>query len=233
MRLDSAYRIIPVGKVKMRFSAIRFFVITIAYFLSCCNSSSSHREMIELLKAQREQYYHFDNYYASQPQVVHYDSLIRSTNSGQDKMLYTYNKCYALLALGREDEAIPLLEEQVAKIDREGIRGMNKIKVQLALAYLRSGERVNCILNHTGETCIMPIKGSGIHREPQGSRNAIRIYEELLKEYPENLEYRWLLNIGYMTLGEYPGKVPQGFCLPLQVRLLMHFHLYPLPHLLL
>ncbi len=195
-------------------STISFFVITIAYFLSSCNSPSSHKEMIELLKEHRQQYYDFDNYYASQPQVLHYDSLIRSTNSEQDKMLYTFNKCYALLALGKEDEAIPLLEEQVTKINREGIRGMNKLKVQLALAYLRSGERVNCILNHTGETCIMPIKGSGIHQKPEGSRNAVRIYEELLKEYPENLEYRWLLNIAYMTLGAYPTQVPGAWLLP-------------------
>ena len=170
--------------------------------------------MIELLKVQQDLYNSFDNYYASEPQVAYYDSLIRSTDSQQDKMLYTYSKCYALLALGREDEAIPLLEEQVARINKEGIRGMNKLKVQLALAYLRSGERVNCILNHTGETCILPIKGSGIHSVPDGSRNAIRIYEELLKEYPENMEYRWLLNIAHMTLGEYPTHIPHAWLLP-------------------
>ena len=199
----------------MRLSVLHICGIIIAFFLQSCNTrQSSHEEMIKLLQAQRDQYYKFDNYYASQPQVAYYDSLIRSTESAQDKMLYTFNKCYALLALGREDDAIPLLEEQVAKINREGIRGMSKLKVQLALAYLRAGERVNCIVNHTGETCIMPIRGSGIHTEPQGSRNAIRIYEELLKEYPENLEYRWLLNIAYMTLGQYPTQVPHAWLLP-------------------
>jgi hypothetical protein len=170
--------------------------------------------MIKLLKQQREQYNCFDNYYASEPQVSYYDSLINSTDSQQDKMLYTYNKCYALLALGREEEAIPLLEDQVKKINKEGIRGMNRLKVQLALAYLRAGERVNCILNHTGETCILPIKGTGIHKAPEGSRNAIRMYEELLAEYPENMEYRWLLNIAYMTLGEYPTEVPHAWLIP-------------------
>ena len=167
-----------------------------------------------MLKQQREQYNRFDNYYASEPQVSYYDSLINATDSQQDKMLYTYNKCYALLALGREDEAIPLLEDQVEKINKERIRGMNRLKVQLALAYLRAGERVNCILNHTGETCILPIKGTGIHKAPEGSRNAIRMYEELLGEYPENMEYRWLLNIAYMTLGEYPTRVPHAWLIP-------------------
>lgn len=195
------------------YAAINLPIIFICC-LACNAKKSSHEEMIALLKVQREQYYRFDNYYASQPQVLYYDSLIRSTSSQQDKMLYTYNKCYALLALGKEDEAIPLLEEQVAKINNEGIRGMNKLKVQLALAYLRAGERVNCLINHTGETCILPIKGSGIHKIQEGSRKAITIYEELLKEYHENMEYRWLLNIAYMTLGEYPTHVPHAWLLP-------------------
>ena len=198
----------------MRSSVLNFSIVIILCCLSCNPKPSSHQEMIELLKVQQDLYNSFDNYYASEPQVAYYDSLIRSTDSQQDKMLYTYSKCYALLALGREDEAIPLLEEQVARINKEGIRGMNKLKVQLALAYLRSGERVNCILNHTGETCILPIKGSGIHSVPDGSRNAIRIYEELLKEYPENMEYRWLLNIAHMTLGEYPTHIPHAWLLP-------------------
>ena len=199
----------------MRLSTVCIFgFVTASFLLSCNSKQSSHNEMIELLKAQRDQYYDFSNYYASQPQVYHYDSLIRATSSEQDKMMFTYNKCYALLALGKEDEAIPLLEEQVAKINKEGIRGMNKLKVQLALAYLRSGERVNCILNHTGETCILPIRGSGVHKVPDGSRNAIRIYQELLEEYPENMEYRWLLNVAYMTLGEYPTHVPHAWLLP-------------------
>jgi hypothetical protein len=189
-------------------------IILISGLSSCRPQSSSHEEMVNLLKEQQAQYNRFDNYYASGAQVFYYDSLIRSTESQQDQMIHTYNKCYALIALGQEAEAIPLLEEQVDKINRNGIKGMNKMKVQLALAYLRSGERVNCIMNHTGETCILPIKGSGIHKVPDGSRSAIRLYKELLKEYPENMEYRWLLNIAYMTLGEYPAQVPSAWLLP-------------------
>jgi hypothetical protein len=196
-------------------AAIFLFLMMVASILwSCKPKSSSHHEMIKLLKQQRERYDHFENYYASQSQVRHFDSLIRSTDSDQDKMRYTYNKCYALIALGREDEAIQLLEEQVAKIDREGINGMNNLKVQLALAYLRSGERVNCITNHNSETCILPIKDAGIHIIQDGSLNAIRMYKELLTLYPENMEYLWLLNIAYMTIGEYPTEVPHSWLIP-------------------
>jgi tetratricopeptide (TPR) repeat protein len=181
---------------------------------SCSSKPSSHEEMIQLLKKQREDYFRIDNYYASAPQLEYYDSIIRSTSSKQDKMIYTYNKCYALIALGREQEATELLEEQVARIDSAGIKGMDKLKVQLALAYLRAGERTNCVMNHTAETCIFPIQGEGIHKLQEGSRRAINVYRKLLKADPDNLEYRWLLNIAYMTLGEYPEKVPSAYLLP-------------------
>lgn len=191
---------------------IVFLFLTL--IVSCSRDSSSHEEMVQLLEVQQKRYGELSNFYASAAQVEYYDSIIRSTDSWQDKMMYTYNKCYALLALGREDEAIPLLEEQVSKINKDGIKGMNKLKVQLALAYLRFGERQNCVANHNAETCIMPIRGGGLHQNEEGSRKAIDVYLDLLKDDPENMEYRWLLNIAFMTLGEYPDQVPDQYLLP-------------------
>ncbi len=37
---------------------------------------------------------------------------------------------------------------------------------------------------------------------------------KLLALDPEDLESRWLLNLAYMTLGEYPNKVPREFLIP-------------------
>ncbi len=179
-----------------------------------CRNESSHEQMLSILKKQRENYNRFDNFYASDAHVAYYDSLINTSYSAQDKMRYTYNKARALIALGREHDAVEILEPQVQKIDTEKIQGMDRLKELLGLAYLRGGERVNCIRNHTPETCILPIQGTGVHRVPTGSRNAARVYEQLLSEHPQNLEYRWLLNIAYMTLGEYPGKVPEKMLVP-------------------
>jgi len=180
---------------------------------SACQSGNSHEEMIKLLDNQHQHYNSRDNYYASKEQVAYYDSLTKVTSSAQDKMMLTYSQCYALIASGREDEAIPLLEEQVGRIKREGVRGMSRLKVQLALAYLRAGERLNCIQNHGEETCILPLQGNGIHKNQDGSRKAIEMYKELLVEYPESMEYRWLLNIAYMTVGGYPSQVPPAYLL--------------------
>lgn len=192
------------------------FVLTLLHFLtvSCGREDASHTEMLNALKQLQTTYTQFDNFYASEAHVRYYDSLINASNSAQDIIIFTYSKARALIALGKEVEAASILEPQVRKINAEKIQGMDRMKVMLALAYLRGGERMNCIRNHSAETCILPIQGTGIHKIPEGSRHAALIYEELLRNNPQNLEYRWLLNIAYMTLGEYPEHVPQGMLVP-------------------
>jgi hypothetical protein len=193
-----------------------YFAIAFLLFLAgfSCSLDSSHEQMLTILKEQHKGYNRFDNFYASDAHVNYYDSLIRNSYSAQDRMRFTYNKAKALIALGKEDEAVEILQPQVEKIRSEKIQGMDRLKELLALAYLRGGERVNCIKNHTPETCIMPIQGAGIHQVPDGSFNAIQVYEQLLTENPQNLEYRWLLNLAYMTLGKYPVDVPEKMLVP-------------------
>jgi hypothetical protein len=49
---------------------------------------------------------------------------------------------------------------------------------------MRLGERTNCMLNHTGSSCIFPIKGDGVHRQQTGSKKAIDTYQAVLKADP-------------------------------------------------
>jgi hypothetical protein len=190
------------------------FILFHSLIISCVKENASHEKMLNILEQSRVAYIRFDNYYASEAHVRYYDSLISTSSSAQDKMFFTYSKARALIALGLEDEAVEILKPQVQKINVEKIQGMDRMKVLLALAYLRGGERANCIRNHSAETCILPIQGAGIHLVPTGSRKAAQMYEELLKDNPQNLEYRWLLNIAYMTLGKYPSGVPEKMLVP-------------------
>ncbi|MEO7598765.1 MAG: CRTAC1 family protein [Opitutus sp.] len=77
-----------------------------------------------------------------------------------------------------------------------------------AVSFLRMGEQENCLLNHNADACLLPIAGGGVHQLPRGSRGAIGELTPLLEKYPGDLRARWLLNVAYMTLGEYPAKVP-------------------------
>ena len=84
----------------------------------------------------------------------------------------------------------------------------NKLLLMKALCHLRIGEQENCVANHNAESCLFPISGGGVHQLPRGSRGAIELLTQLLEHDPARFDAGWLLNIAYMTLGEYPDKVP-------------------------
>ncbi|WP_431216270.1 FG-GAP repeat domain-containing protein [Puia sp. P3] len=88
------------------------------------------------------------------------------------------------------------------------------IRRQLALAYLRLGERSNCISGHSSGSCIFPIRDNGVYTDPTASMNSIRVYKQLLQLDSGDLESRWLLNIAYMTIGQYPAMVPPAWLIP-------------------
>jgi len=77
-----------------------------------------------------------------------------------------------------------------------------------AICYMRLGENENCCVSHNVDSCLFPIRGKGVHTLQRGSRGAIEALTELLTKYPGDLRARWLINVAYMTVGEYPAKVP-------------------------
>ena len=84
----------------------------------------------------------------------------------------------------------------------------------LGLAYLRMGETQNCVARHTGASCLVPIRKGGFHVLPEGSRRAIAEFTTSLELDPGDIGVRWLLNLAYMTLGEWPDKVPRRWLVP-------------------
>ena len=86
-----------------------------------------------------------------------------------------------------------------------------------AICHLRIGEQQNCLTNHTIESCLFPIRKLGVYQRQEGPREAIRILTETLQQFRGDLKGIWLLNIAYMTLGEYPEKVPPQWVIPPRV----------------
>jgi len=80
---------------------------------------------------------------------------------------------------------------------------------------LRRGENENCIECRGESSCILPISPAAVHTNPAGSRLAIQHFTEYLRQFPDDLDARWLLNLAHMTLGEYPDKVDQRFLISL------------------
>ena len=125
---------------------------------------------------------------------------------------------YELALAGQSAEAVENLLTVRTALSQPTVRPSAKTLQQLgellAMSYLRLGEQENCVAKHSQDSCLMPIQGSGVHTLPRGSRAAIDELSELLKQQPDDLRYRWLLNLAYMTLGEYPDKVPAPFVIP-------------------
>ena len=88
----------------------------------------------------------------------------------------------------------------------------------LGVAYLRLGESENCCLESTPESCILPIRGGGLHRREKGSRGAVRYFREVVENAAAGSALRdaagWLLNIAAMTIGAYPEEVPAEHRVP-------------------
>jgi hypothetical protein len=88
------------------------------------------------------------------------------------------------------------------------------VSILKAMAYLRLGEEQNCHLNNTRDSCLMPIRGTGVHQRREGSTKAARVLEQILEGNPEALMARWLLNVAHMTLGSYPDGVDERYLIP-------------------
>jgi hypothetical protein len=85
----------------------------------------------------------------------------------------------------------------------------------LGIIALRKGEVENCLECVGPSSCIFPIEPEAVHRQQAGSQAAVKEFSAYLSSSPGDLRIRWLLNLAYMTLGQYPDKVPSRFLIPL------------------
>ena len=89
-----------------------------------------------------------------------------------------------------------------------------RLRAVLGIIAMRRGEVENCVECVGPSSCIFPIASEAVHRNQAGSREAVKWFTDYLEESPRDLRIIWLLNIAYMTLGEYPDKVPPQYLIP-------------------
>jgi hypothetical protein len=122
-----------------------------------------------------------------------------------------------LVLAGETREAIAGLEDllQSTALKLNATSPQNKPFFDLlAIAYLRLGEQENCALNPSANICILPLDGDARHVREEGARKAIGLYERMLRSFPDDRGSRWLLNVSYMAIGGYPGRVPKRWLIP-------------------
>jgi hypothetical protein len=84
----------------------------------------------------------------------------------------------------------------------------------LGVAYLHKAGIDNGAHRAPGELCLFPIRASQSYTSTGDAEKAIELLLSFLKQQPDNLEVRWLLNLAYMTIGRYPDSVPPAALIP-------------------
>lgn len=158
------------------------------------------------------------NFYCPEARVAYFDSCLRmvspegnlSTILGRSEW-----QSLSLLQAGDEKRAVEILTSVMGRMNLNPGNEMTlDLKKALALAYLRLGERNNCVNMHGAGSCIFPIRDQGVYNDPAASLKAIRLLTETLEYDTADIQDRWLLNLAYMTVGGYPDRVPARFLIP-------------------
>jgi hypothetical protein len=121
-----------------------------------------------------------------------------------------------LLKAGRTEEAIavarPLLDPPPG-LELDAPSAAETLSF-LGVCYLRQGTQDNCLIGPGAESCLLPFGPGGIYHVQHAPRMAMEQFTALLRERPDDLGTRWLLNLAAMTLGEYPAGVPAAWRVP-------------------
>src|SRR5438552_8020746 len=72
----------------------------------------------------------------------------------------------------------------------------------------------NDIYHKPGDRCLLPMLPRNKLEKPQDSQKAVDHFLQYLEKKPAEIEVKWLLNYAYMTLGNYPDKVPSRYLIP-------------------
>ncbi len=189
-------------------------------FVTCSNYNEKLLNLIksdDITKVIKESYKNaaqLGNVFYPDIHIHYYDSILKLKLSLNDRISVNYELGNHLLAKGDEVKAIKAYESATQMLQDPLDSTSSFLVRKIALSYLRIGEKENCINSHSGESCIIPFKGTGIHQNPTGSNKAIKILESILNRNPDDYESMWLLNIAYMTTGKYPIEVPKKFLIP-------------------
>ena len=135
-----------------------------------------------------------------------------------DSVRFRYGYASELAYAGRYLDALEtlrLLQDDVEKVGHElGADGYVAVPLLEAVVHLRMGEEQNCAEGVNQDSCLLPIRGKGVHTRRAGSRAALDVLARVLRLDPGNLRARWLTNIAHMTLGTYPEGVPPQALIP-------------------
>ena len=195
-----------------------FLLVSVATCVGSCQiakekspdtESSNSSEMIARTNEAIERHHAHEYTNKNNARAEHLTQLMAKAE-GMKRVELRMQRANELLLSGQTEVAIQELEELCSMManSQYGLTPNTRIICDmLGLAYLRLGEEENCCANHNPESCLFPLRGQAIHTRTRGSERAIQVYLKLLELFPDDIQTKYLLNIAYMTLGQYDSNV--------------------------
>jgi tetratricopeptide (TPR) repeat protein len=121
--------------------------------------------------------------------------LVASYQGHMDEAIKHWETCYQIAQTGLPDR-VPLIEEVLGDV------------------YLHKAEMDNGVYGAPGDRCIFPPQSNKSYpkyKETKDVAKAIAYFSKYLEQKPDDLEVKWILNLAYMALGEYPDGVPAKY----------------------
>ena len=143
-------------------------ILPLLLLVACNSTTSSNEQMVELMQNVSKEVRAPGNPFCPEAQKAHLDSLIAVTHDPYQLFDLKNSLGMALLKLGDEQKAIALYEGLLKEARETGVMDNDKVLSQLALAYLRFGEKTNCLHNHSAESCIFPLSFAAVHQNKFG-----------------------------------------------------------------
>ena len=142
------------------------------------------------------------------------ESKTRDTFQAADLLnaYYSFGEIYSYQ--GDMEHAVPQYEKALEIADSKVPRAELLSNEAVGAALLHKSEMENGVYRTPGDRCLAPMKPSSAYANKEDSKKAIEYFLKYLDQKPEELEVRWLLNLAYMTIGEYPQKVPAKYLIP-------------------
>ena len=205
-------------KVKY-FLWLLFFVLTIKinsqelYKQFSSENSSDTFSMVDTLKTLYLEGNPINYYHWNEKLAALYLAQISKVEP-EKKIITWFKYCQQLLKAGEIQTCINEIENLIIRqqLTYQDLITKDLLPIidLLAISYLRLGEVNNCQNNHNSYSCILPLKDQAFHIDVNGSKKAIEIYTQIYEKFP-NDNYKWLLNLAHMSIGEHPNNVPERY----------------------
>jgi hypothetical protein len=114
---------------------------------------------------------------------------------------------------GRMDRAL-VHYQQAYEMARAGVpAALLRMEEALGVAHLHKSGMDNGVHRAPGDRCLFPLRPGQSYSKADDSKKAIERFLRFLKQRPDDLEVRWLLNLSAMTGGRL-NEVPAVYQLP-------------------